>query len=284
MGAYRPPFPFENDFPSAFCFNRGVHFLGDLPTECEKLLSESSDLFQEFWAAYPETEKSERKICAADFPSQRQELDDGFWYIRDGSLRASFRGQLCYILQAGDRLYLGEHLEVQADMDLWLEGCGGTQLFGFLAGNSGARDRFRRAERAFQDALISSIQALTMGLMPPEMETLSLEAHKTIIAEGEKSSDVFQMIEGAANVVSGGVQVGEIGPGQIFGAIAAFTDSPRTASVITSKPSLVMKTPKSQFLELARSRPATVATLVEDLSQALKSLNKKYVEIGHKKA
>ena len=100
-----------------------------------------------------------------------------------------------------------------------------------------------------------------------------------IVIEGAHGDEVYTLAEGAADVFVGGVKVGEIGPDQIFGAIAALGATPRTATVVATRDCLVLALPKARFLDLIKLRPATIEKLVQDMAKTITSLNSLVVSL-----
>ncbi len=109
-------------------------------------------------------------------------------------------------------------------------------------------------------------------------EILSYHAGHTVIEQGTPGDKVYTLINGHAEVLVDGVSVGEVLCDEIFGALAALTDMPRTATVVTTQDSMVLSIPRENFLELVESRPATVLKMVQDMARTIVDLNKKVVE------
>lgn len=100
-----------------------------------------------------------------------------------------------------------------------------------------------------------------------------------IIQEGDAASEVYELMSGEAEVKVEGQQVGAIYPGELFGAMAALTRTTRTASVIATKPCMVMSIPMDHFNDLLRSQPRTGLALMENMAQQILSLNRELVEL-----
>jgi CRP/FNR family cyclic AMP-dependent transcriptional regulator len=103
-----------------------------------------------------------------------------------------------------------------------------------------------------------------------------------IIEQNSLGTDVFTLLSGHANVMVNGVQVGEIFADEIFGALAALSNQPRTATVVADKKSMVLSISKDQFSELIEARPNTVKKLVEDMARTIVALNSKVVAMSEK--
>jgi CRP/FNR family cyclic AMP-dependent transcriptional regulator len=94
-----------------------------------------------------------------------------------------------------------------------------------------------------------------------------------IIRQGERADYVFNMTSGLAEVLVGDVNVGRIGEGEIFGAMAALTQADRSATVRAKTTCSVVKVPKEQFTELIKSNPATIHGLLIDMANSIVNLN-----------
>ncbi|MGB1142128.1 MAG: Crp/Fnr family transcriptional regulator [Halioglobus sp.] len=84
---------------------------------------------------------------------------------------------------------------------------------------------------------------------------------------------MFNMMSGVAEVLVGETNVGRIGDGEIFGAMAALTHGDRSATVRAKTTCSVVKVPKEQFTELIKSNPATIHSLLIDMANSIVNLN-----------
>jgi CRP-like cAMP-binding protein len=96
---------------------------------------------------------------------------------------------------------------------------------------------------------------------------------ETIILEGAEGDDVYVLARGLARVMRRGSPVGEIHQDEIFGALAALTDSARTATVIASEPCDCMVFRKEEFRDLLRANPELMDQLFHDFGRALHDMN-----------
>ena len=98
-----------------------------------------------------------------------------------------------------------------------------------------------------------------------------------IIRQGDRADFVFHMTSGVAEVLVGNANVGRIGDGEIFGAMAALTQGDRSATVRARTNCNVVKVPKEQFTELIKSNPATIHSLLIDMANSIVNLNEQLV-------
>jgi CRP/FNR family cyclic AMP-dependent transcriptional regulator len=111
------------------------------------------------------------------------------------------------------------------------------------------------------------------------------EPGDVIIAEGERADFVYNLSVGVAEVSVAGVNVGRIGEGEIFGAMAALTHADRSATVKAQTRCEVVKVPKEQFTDLIQSNPATIHSLLIDMANSIVNLNEQLVgRSGHSRS
>ncbi|MBX7144030.1 MAG: cyclic nucleotide-binding domain-containing protein [Oligoflexia bacterium] len=132
---------------------------------------------------------------------------------------------------------------------------------------------------ACQQALL--IMALSSSMrseirLAPEVQTI--DAGTVIIQQGGKADKVFTVLEGHCDVLVDGTKVAELGPDEIFGAMAVAIEAPRTATVKARDRVVLMSVAKEKFLDLIESRPGTTLKLIQDLSRAIVNLNSKLVQ------
>jgi len=99
-----------------------------------------------------------------------------------------------------------------------------------------------------------------------------------IIREGAFGDDVYYLIEGQvriANVSGNGKDVVHctLGPGTIFGEMAALTGKARNASVLSETATHVVAITRADFLALIQSDPAIAMWILEQLAHRLQQSN-----------
>ncbi len=101
-----------------------------------------------------------------------------------------------------------------------------------------------------------------------------------IIEQGDRADYVFSLFEGSADVIVDHVVVGEVSEGEVLGALAVLTHSPRSATVRARTRCSVVKVPKDQFKTLIRSNPTMIHGLMTDMAKQIKKLNDKVVQLS----
>lgn len=116
---------------------------------------------------------------------------------------------------------------------------------------------------------------LKVQSVPPLPQYRSFGRGDVILKEGDLSREVLSLVEGGAEVFVHGEKVGEIHRDELFGALAALTDSPRGATVVASKPSVCMVFVRDDFEDLLKSHSKMMKKLMEDIARAVGDLNEK---------
>ncbi|HUG86099.1 MAG TPA: cyclic nucleotide-binding domain-containing protein [Euzebya sp.] len=111
-------------------------------------------------------------------------------------------------------------------------------------------------------------------------EVLRVAPGETVVRQGDRSSAVYVMLSGSAEVLVRGpdeelVEVGALGPGDVFGELAALLEEPRAASVVTDEPAVLFRLDGAQLTAaMADVPPLAIAVargLARDLAEALGS-------------
>lgn len=108
---------------------------------------------------------------------------------------------------------------------------------------------------------------------------VNVPAGEQIIKQGAESDHVITLFEGEADVVVDGIKVGEVKQGEVIGAMALLTDSPRSATVRARSDCTILKVAGSDFEKLIRSKPSMIHSLLRDMANSIKSLNQKVVKM-----
>lgn len=98
-------------------------------------------------------------------------------------------------------------------------------------------------------------------------------SNTVMIRQGEFEETFFIILSGRVQVTAeeADAPLGQMGPGEFFGELAALTGYPRAASVTTTEPSLLLEVTKEAFLALVDRSPAVKAQV--DREYVERSLN-----------
>lgn len=103
---------------------------------------------------------------------------------------------------------------------------------------------------------------------------------EAIINQGDRADYVFSLFEGEAEVLVDGVVVGQIGEGEIIGAMAVLTEQPRSATVRAKTRCALVKVPRDQFSSLIRANPNMIQSLLVDMARHIMRLNRQVVSLS----
>jgi CRP/FNR family cyclic AMP-dependent transcriptional regulator len=107
---------------------------------------------------------------------------------------------------------------------------------------------------------------------------------KVIIQEDTEGDEVFTLLSGTAKVMSNNKEVGEIKKDEIFGAIAALTQTKRTATIIATSDCDTLVAKSENFRSLLSTRPDIVQKLIQDMARTIISSNERIIELSKDKA
>lgn len=102
-----------------------------------------------------------------------------------------------------------------------------------------------------------------------------------IIEQNDSADSVFSLFEGNCEVLVNNIVVGEIKEGEIIGALAVLTETPRSATVRAKTRCSVVKVPREQFSLLIRSNPAMIQRLLTDMASQIQKMNAQVVSLTH---
>src|SRR5712671_249675 len=108
---------------------------------------------------------------------------------------------------------------------------------------------------------------------------------RTVVEKGSGSTDVFFLLQGRAEVLlysSSGreVCVNDIGPGDMFGEIAALDGEPRSASIVASSELLLAAMRGPDFMKCLESSPAAGIWLARKLASRSRRLTEQVFELS----
>jgi len=256
--------------------------LQELSEEGEKICHRIKEITQALMQGVG-PQKTRRILAASADLSATHFNDDKLFMIQEGAVRFVMGRQLFMLLECGDLmgLDLQQNLngaQFSTDFALHVEEFSKKDFLKVVLGNPELSklwlEFLNLQARLF---LIVSAQQLKAGA---QLQT-NVDHYKkgeVILKQGSHGRDVYTLVEGTAEVLVDSVKVGEIKQNNIFGALAAMTDTPRSASVVAREDCTVVSLPEDHFLDLIRSRPETVLQLCRDMAQTIISLNARVVE------
>lgn len=208
-----------------------------------------------------------------------------FYVVQSGSITVRYQGKTIYTLEQGDILLpdiaggLDQHIAVYYGSDSGAQlRCYPALEFMQRVFNEPAAVRLWTRLLVTYAGLMLRITAANLQEEKPATPGFEVfEPGEIIIHQGDRADFVYNMSSGVAEVLVDNVNVGRIGDGEIFGAMAALTHSDRSATVRAKTACSVVKVPKEQFTELIKSNPATIHSLLIDMANSIVNLNEQLV-------
>lgn len=219
-----------------------------------------------------------QKIIPANINLVGFARSEGFFVLREGVLSVISDQRDLFIYQAGDMVFdslsLASKVSIRGDHAVK---CDFYSVDSFLRDPDGARS-FCRLVRLHQEMMVVLVKHLHRGEKRTEPAIHTIRAGEHIVTEGITSDRVYLLIEGHAEVFSGGERVGEVKADEVVGVIGALCGVPRIATVTATVDSMVMSLSKEDFADLLSLRPQMVIKLIEDFARIISASNKELRE------
>lgn len=113
----------------------------------------------------------------------------------------------------------------------------------------------------------------------------SCHADQEIIGRESESRDAFFVVDGTVRIVNyslSGREVSyeDIGPGQLFGELAAIDGKPRSASVVSLDDSLLAMMPPGAFLKLVTENPPIAHAMMQRLAEVIRASTDRIMDLS----
>lgn len=122
-------------------------------------------------------------------------------------------------------------------------------------------------------------ESLPAYLVNPDIE--EYEDGDVIIQEGNQDKDFYKLIRGRVAVLKSGKKIAEItDPGEYFGEMAAISDEPRFATIVSVGRTAVTRYPGEKLLELIEKYPEISRKLFKTLVDRLQKTDRMVVKLA----
>lgn len=199
--------------------------------------------------------------------------------LTEGHIEVELNGKLIYFYEAGDFIVKPDAFNdiiqpiYRCTSDSHLQGYDWPAIQQRLRNDAEALQAWTEYQTTFNAILVQALSFYSSHTKEPRSDYLVFEPGDTIIEEGQLSDCVFTLVEGHASAFQGETKVGDIYEDEIFGAMAAFTNSARSASVVANEPSTVRAVRQEDFVEMVRLQPEICRSLIEDMARKIQDLN-----------
>jgi len=214
---------------------------------------------------------------------------DTVYIVKEGELFESYDGQLIVIYEKGDLVNADALARMktsiyETDFAVTVDKYNGKEFLEHITADSARIPIWTR----YLTCLIQSYQILACHFSRQDTDYLpefrQYSKGETIIEEDTDGDEVFTLLNGSARVMRKGEEVGEIEKDEIFGAIAALTNTPRTATIIATSDCDTLVAKSENFQSIFETRPDLVHKLIHDMARTIVSSNERIVELSKDKS
>lgn len=246
--------------------------LGDHPEHIEKMASRLRDLSQFLVSGFIEN-MPRRQLSQID--DLYQDCDSNtLFYLESGNIQVESHERTVFYYEEGDIVGLQNTLNIPSPR---LSSPDPVTIVAFhkdlFANHVATKPQWAQYLLILSTFFTDAYTRLAQIHSIPQTGFLNFKTGDVIINEGDNSDEVYTMLDGSADVLVAGVKVGEVLSEEIFGAMAAFTNTPRSASVLATSECHVLAVPKEQFVSLIQYHPKTCVSLIESMARKIQSLN-----------
>jgi len=258
-----------------------MYLMGERPEYAEQLFVRIRKITAHMLAEAPEPEEV---LQLAEVPDLFQQFGhESLYVIEEGALQGVFNQRSVVVYEPGDIIGLTNFydlpsLKLTSDEHLTLKRYDGKTLLRYLKGSDERQNMLISylitQISLFKDAYSRMVRAQSR----PNTGFLHFHPGDVIIHEGDDAHEVYTIMQGKADVFVDGTKVGEVLRDEIFGAMAVFTGSKRSATVIASENCSVLAVPRDEFVTLMQTHPETTMTLIENMARRIMALNAQLAE------
>ena len=111
------------------------------------------------------------------------------------------------------------------------------------------------------------------------MEETRVEASQPVFEKGDTGNSLYVIVEGSVHIHDGDRSIAIIGPGEVFGELAALDPEPRMASVTAVEPSLLLRMGHAELGELMTEHPEVAFGIIHVLVRRLRERGEKRINL-----
>lgn len=130
--------------------------------------------------------------------------------------------------------------------------------------------RDSKIEHLARVRLFSALNKKELGLISRVSDEVQVASGKVLCREGETGHEFFLILDGKADVQSGGRHVADLGPGQYFGELSLLTRAPRNATVTATGDMEVLVLGQREFSAILEEVPALSHKLLAVMAERLR--------------
>jgi CRP-like cAMP-binding protein len=134
-------------------------------------------------------------------------------------------------------------------------------------------------------ALLDGLSTQRLDLIAQQCRWQSLPAGQALLVRSEQKSEVYFLVSGRLRVTTYAANGRQVTfrdslEGEHFGDIAAIDGMPRSADVVTLKPSVVASLERGAFMDLLRDEPVVAGRVMRGLAALVRQLSERVIDLS----
>ena len=121
--------------------------------------------------------------------------------------------------------------------------------------------------------LFRSLDASLISQLQDRVAAIELADGEALVVEGARSDSFFLVLDGAVDVLAAGRVLARLGPGATAGEMGLILDEPRSASLVSSAGTVVLRFDATDFRRMLERLPGLGAAISRALAQRLRATN-----------
>lgn len=126
--------------------------------------------------------------------------------------------------------------------------------------------------------LFSDIPGEVLADIAFVIEEMTMDRGTYIVHEGELGRELFIIVKGEVDVVSGDRKIDTIRQGGYFGEMAILDSQPRSADVVSLSDVTLLKIDRDDFYEIMKQRDEVAIGIIKVLNRRIRNLTKQLVK------
>jgi CRP/FNR family transcriptional regulator, cyclic AMP receptor protein len=126
-------------------------------------------------------------------------------------------------------------------------------------------------ERLAKVSILGGLSRRQLKNLAKWVKVVAFGEGETVVRRGEGGIGLYLILEGSTEVRRGSRVLARLGVGQFFGEMSLFDDQPRSADVVTVRPSKLAALSKWEFWGFAASEPAVLLSVLAEMSRRLRA-------------
>ena len=253
----------------------------EVPASCEALWHTCHSLVPDLLKDCTIKSK-DLKIIASD-PIDPQ--SSSIYLIKEGTINETSAGQLILVYEEGDLIGVDGLLQekitsYQNDFAVTVDEYDGHEFMNAISTDSNKFfiwNQYLTCLSQSYQLLMCHFSRQDSGFSP---EFRHYDKGDIIIEQNTEGNEVFTLMSGTAKVMCNNNEVGKINKNELFGAIAALTNTKRTASIVAASGCETIVVKSESFRSLLAARPDTVQQLINDMARTIVSCNERIIELS----